>query len=60
GRADEVKIIHADTYEEVVKTAYNEAEEGDVVILSSASTSFDMFRNFEERGNLFKKLVNEL
>ena len=60
GRADEVKIIHADTYEEVVKTAYNEAEDGDVVILSSASTSFDMFRNFEERGNLFKKLVNEL
>ena len=60
GRADEVKIIHADTYEEVVRTAYNEATDGDVVILSSASTSFDMFRNFEERGNLFKKLVNEL
>ncbi|MBQ3124398.1 MAG: UDP-N-acetylmuramoyl-L-alanine--D-glutamate ligase [Clostridia bacterium] len=60
GRADEVKIIHASTYEEVVKTAYNEAVDGDVVILSSASTSFDMFRNFEERGNLFKKLVNEL
>lgn len=60
GRADEVKIIHASTYEEVVRTAYNEAVDGDVVILSSASTSFDMFRNFEERGNLFKKLVNEL
>ena len=60
GRRDEVKIIHADTYEEVVKTAYNEATDGDIVILSSASTSFDMFRNFEERGNLFKKLVNEL
>lgn len=59
-RADKVKIIHANTYEEVVKTAYNEAEEGDVVLLSPASTSFDMFRNFEERGNLFKKLVNEL
>ena len=60
GRADEVKVIHRDTYEEVVKTAYSEAKDGDVVILSSASTSFDMFRNFEERGNLFKKLVNEL
>lgn len=59
-RADEVKIIHANTYEEVVETAYNEAKEGDVVLLSPASTSFDMFRNFEERGNLFKKLINEL
>lgn len=60
GRADEVKIIHASTYEEVVRTAYDEAVDGDVVMLSPASTSFDMFRNFEERGNLFKKLVNEL
>lgn len=34
--------------------------DGDVVLLSPASTSFDMFRNFEERGNLFKKIVNEL
>ena len=33
---------------------------GDVVLLSNASTSFDMFRNFEERGNLFKELVNRL
>ncbi len=36
------------------------AHDGDVVLLSPASTSFDMFRNFEERGNLFKKIVNEL
>jgi UDP-N-acetylmuramoylalanine--D-glutamate ligase len=60
GRAGELKIINAKTYEEAVSSAYADAKDGDVVLLSSASTSFDMFRNFEERGNLFKKLVNEL
>ena len=58
--ADSVEIIRCSTYEEVVNTAYNKATTGDVVLLSPASTSFDMFSNFEERGNLFKKLVNEL
>lgn len=56
----EVKIIHCNTYEEVVKKAYSEAVPGDCVILSPASTSFDMFKNFEQRGNVFKELVNRL
>lgn len=56
----DVKIIHCDTYEEVVNTAYKEAVPGDCVILSPASTSFDMFKNFEHRGNVFKELVNKL
>ncbi len=60
GRADEVTVIRAKTYPEAVDAAHNAAVDGDVVLLSPASTSFDMFRNFEERGNLFKKLVNEL
>ncbi len=60
GKADDVEIFRCDTYQEVVKTAHSIAKDGDVVILSPASTSFDMFENFEERGNLFKKLVNEL
>ena len=60
GRSDEVKVIKAESYPEAVNAAYTEAQSGDVVLLSPASTSFDMFRNFEERGNLFKKLVNEL
>ncbi len=34
--------------------------EGDIVLLSPACTSFDVFNNFEERGNYFKKIVNEL
>ena len=48
------------TYEEAVNAAKNAAEPGDVVLLSNASTSFDMFKNFEERGNLFKEIVNKL
>ncbi|MDP4119194.1 MAG: UDP-N-acetylmuramoyl-L-alanine--D-glutamate ligase [Bacillota bacterium] len=54
------EIIRAATYKEAVNTAREKAREGDVVLLSPASTSFDMFNNFEERGNLFKKLVCEL
>jgi UDP-N-acetylmuramoylalanine--D-glutamate ligase len=56
----EVKIIHCETYEEIVNQAYAEATFGDCIILSPASTSFDMFKNFEHRGNVFKELVNKL
>ncbi len=60
GKGKDIKVIQANSYEEAVNTARSNARNGDVVILTPASTSFDMFRNFEERGNLFKKLVNEL
>lgn len=56
----DIPIVFCESYEEVVAKASAAAEPGDVVLLSNASTSFDMFRNFEERGNLFKKLVNQL
>lgn len=55
-----VEILRASEYKEAVDLARSRAEKGDVVLLSPASTSFDRFKNFEERGNLFKKLVNEL
>ncbi len=55
-----VKVIRASTYPEAVNAARNNAVENDIVLLSPASTSFDMFNNFEERGNLFKQLVNKL
>ena len=55
-----VPTFFAKTYEEAENIAKKNAESGDVVLLSSASTSFDMFNNFEERGNLFKELVNKL
>lgn len=57
---DKVEILHFDNYPAVVEMAHKRAKAGDVVLLSPASTSFDMFANFEERGNLFKTLVNNL
>lgn len=60
GNGKDIEVIRATSYEDAVNTARSKAHAGDVVLLSPASTSFDMFRNFEERGNLFKKIVNEL
>ena len=60
GNGKDIEVIRATSYEDAVNTARSKAHDGDVVLLSPASTSFDMFRNFEERGNLFKKRVNEL
>ena len=47
------------TLENAVKEAFREAKSG-VVLLSPACASFDQFKNFEERGNAFKKFVHEL
>lgn len=60
GNGKDIEVIRATSYEDAVNTARSKAHDGDVVLLSPASTSFDMFRNFKERGNLFKKIVNEL
>lgn len=60
GNGKDIEVIRATSYEDAVNTVRSKAHDGDVVLLSPASTSFDMFRNFEERGNLFKKIVNEL
>ena len=45
---------------DAVRTAAALAEDGDIVLLSPACASFDAFRNFEERGRMFKKIVMEL
>ena len=55
-----VRILRVNTYKDAVETARDSAVPGDVVLLSPASTSFDLFKNFEERGNTFKRLVMEL
>lgn len=60
GKGKNIGVIRVNSYEEAVNTARNKAKQGDVVLLSPASTSFDMFNNFMERGNLFKDLVNGL
>jgi UDP-N-acetylmuramoylalanine--D-glutamate ligase len=54
------EIIHAASLEEATKTARDKAQAGDIVTLSPACASFDMFSSYEERGEIFKKLVKEL
>lgn len=50
----------ADTLEEAVKRASDAAQAGEVVLLSPACASWDMFKSYEERGKLFKEYVNNL
>ncbi|NTW05485.1 MAG: UDP-N-acetylmuramoyl-L-alanine--D-glutamate ligase, partial [Peptococcaceae bacterium] len=54
------KIIRAESFKEAVELASQAAQDGDVVLLSPACASWDMFNNFEERGNLFKEIVGKL
>lgn len=53
-------IVMAKDFEFAVKSASAMAREGDIVLLSPACASFDLFKNFEERGNKFKAIVNSL
>ena len=53
-------IVETAGAEEAVKVAYKIAEKGDTVLLSPACASFDLFENYEDRGNQFKKAVREL
>ena len=56
----EPEIFVIDSFRDAVMKAASLAEPGDIVLLSPASTSFDRFKNFEERGNTFKAIVNEM
>lgn len=56
----DVSITIANTFEESIQMAKNIAEKGDIVTLSPACASFDLFPNFMERGNKFKQIVNSL
>ena len=53
-------IYRAKNVEQSVELAYKFAEPGEIVLFSPASASFDMFKNFAERGEKFKELVNNL
>ena len=55
-----IEIYKCNTLKEVVDTALEVANEGEVVLFSPASASFDMFKNFADRGLQFKELVNDI
>jgi UDP-N-acetylmuramoylalanine--D-glutamate ligase len=54
------ETVLANTLQDAVKVASERASAGDVVLLSPACASFDMFRDFEDRGRQFKEAVTAL
>ncbi|MDE7093273.1 MAG: UDP-N-acetylmuramoyl-L-alanine--D-glutamate ligase [Oscillospiraceae bacterium] len=58
--SENTRILHVNSMEEAVATAYREAKSGDIVTLSPACASFDWYPNFEVRGQHFKRLIKEL
>jgi len=57
---DFADTILVGTFEEAVLLAFQKSRSGDIILLSPGCASFDMFRNFEERGEYFKKLVQQI
>ena len=56
----QVELTDCGNFENAVRTAAAAAKEGDIVLMSPASASFDEFKNFMVRGEFFKKIVKEL
>jgi UDP-N-acetylmuramoylalanine--D-glutamate ligase len=58
---DDVEVIvNTGSAAEAVQISFHLAEKGDTVLLSPACASFDLFKNYEDRGNQFKAAVREL
>ena len=55
-----VEVVHAETLENALRKANASAEPGDVVLLAPACASFDQFKNYEQRGQVFKEIVRGL
>ena len=58
--ADLVRVIPATGFDQVVRTASSLVTRGDAVLLSPACSSYDMFTNYEERGNRFREIVEAM
>jgi UDP-N-acetylmuramoylalanine--D-glutamate ligase len=54
------EIVDTKSMEEAVRSAYFLAKKGDTVLLSPACASFDLFKNYEDRGHKFKEIVRNL
>lgn len=54
------EIVETETADAAVKESYRLGKKGDVVLLSPACASFDLFENYEDRGRQFKKAVKSL
>ncbi len=59
-RKDVDMMINASTAQEAVELAYGLGENGETVLLSPACASFDLFENYQDRGNQFKRAVRQL
>jgi len=59
-KAGYFEYYHVNTFEEAVAKAASLAVAGDIVLLSPACASFDLFKNYEHRGEVFKELVRKL
>ncbi|MCJ7581580.1 MAG: UDP-N-acetylmuramoyl-L-alanine--D-glutamate ligase, partial [Candidatus Aminicenantes bacterium] len=57
---NDIPMSYVTSLEEAVVEGFASADPGEIVLLAPACTSFDMFRNFEDRGNIFKKEVFSL
>lgn len=60
GKGSDIPVYNCSSLEEALEKAYSLASSGDIITMSPASASFDMFKNFEDRGNRFKELVNSI
>ena len=57
---EDIEIYLENSLDDVIRVAYENAKSGQVVLFSPASASFDMFKNFADRGIKFKDMVNNL
>lgn len=54
------EVVHAETLENAIRKANSVAKPGDVILLAPACASFDQFKNYEQRGQVFKEIVRGL
>ena len=57
-KENNIAVTVLNNLEEATKLAYSLSEEGDIILLSPACASWDQYKCFEDRGDEFKKIVN--